>query len=643
MNKENLKGKRFIALVRCSTPGQADTSLDAQEQLAIDFGQRHGMIHVDTVAAAGVTGSVPGVRDDLAELLQRKKERDDFDALVLYDSSRLTRGGVAHGLATEYEFRRAGVQVLFARDSLPGGEMGDAMRGLQYLSAKEWSRMLGATVARGQSAAQREGRAAHCKPPPYGIDRLYVSADGKPRHILRNLADGRQLKLDPQTGAVLETFGRNEKSGAPAHCPRQKTDKVWLVSGDPHDVEIVRAIYRWHFADDWGYPRIAKELNARGEPSPKGRQWCFATIRQILLNPTYRGVGIANRTSCAIYAMRGKGGPVEVQVDEQTLAQGRPPERIRPVDEWFFRDEPALANLLDEPIKAAAAVKQQAHLDTLAAGVGPRRRRDRHRASPYLLKGILRSKPGNLPMTGRTTGPSNGRRRYYVVTRALRTPVRDSIFNRQIPAVPLEAPVVAHLQRVLGAGNHLEALIQSAVAKDVRKAHRGEPYLNARRAERERLKHRLCVALDELDEVGREAARDKLREIQARIRSLDAEIEAAEKAVTSRVDPKELSARAARRLATLADRLHEMPPATVRAVLETFVSSAVVDLETRQVSIELALPPWAELDAALLCLDANSSYKGDNQAQRIVLARLELCRVKRSYVPCDTCRRKRAA
>ena len=46
------------------------------------------------------------------------------------------------------------------------------------------------------------------------MDRLYRALDGKPRYIIRNLTDGTQVKLDPQTREVIERFGSESEDRA---------------------------------------------------------------------------------------------------------------------------------------------------------------------------------------------------------------------------------------------------------------------------------------------------------------------------------------------------------------------------------------------------------------------------------------------
>ena len=70
---------------------------------------------------------------------------------------------------------------------------------------------------RGMAYKIKHGLIAHCKAPPFGIDRLYVNADLKPICIIRNLQDGRQLRLHHETKEVLETYPKEIK-GTEVRC-----------------------------------------------------------------------------------------------------------------------------------------------------------------------------------------------------------------------------------------------------------------------------------------------------------------------------------------------------------------------------------------------------------------------------------------
>src|SRR5579862_4964218 len=104
-----LSGKRYINLVRCSTDQQTETSIPAQLELLNAFGAANQMHHVDDVILDGVSGSKPGNRDDIGELIARKKTKNDFDVLLVQTEDRQTRGGSDHGNWMRYELIRNGI------------------------------------------------------------------------------------------------------------------------------------------------------------------------------------------------------------------------------------------------------------------------------------------------------------------------------------------------------------------------------------------------------------------------------------------------------------------------------------------------------------------------------------------------------
>lgn len=100
-------------------------------------------------------------------------------------------------------------------------------------------------------------------------------------------------------------------------------------------------------------------------------------------------------------------------------------------------------------LRELAAAKQQAHLDAQANGERRKPNRDRHCNTSFFLKGILRSKQGDEPMTGTTTGKSGVPTRYYRVPRAYAYPDGDRILRRMIPAEPIEHAVIEIVRRTL--------------------------------------------------------------------------------------------------------------------------------------------------------------------------------------------------
>src|SRR5687768_2382967 len=207
---DKYRGMRYIRIVRCSTKGQADTSIDDQLALLDVFAREHQMVHVDDLRLEGLSVSMP--RQFIDQLIERKKIRNDFDAILLQDITRLTRSGSKNGAKLEYELEAASIEVIFALENVPEGAFGDIYKSMQYYAARETAKSISTTVTRGAQSALEQQRAAYTKRPPYAVDRLYTAADGTPKYVLRNLADGGQLKLDPKTGAVIDRFPPNSRN-----------------------------------------------------------------------------------------------------------------------------------------------------------------------------------------------------------------------------------------------------------------------------------------------------------------------------------------------------------------------------------------------------------------------------------------------
>ena len=351
MRYPKLQGKRYVSLARCSSDKQIDTSNPDQLNLLDAFANEHEMIYVDAKALDGITGSLPGKRTDIDELIERKRTKNDFDVLLVQDTTRFTRGGISHGNNLEYQLNAAGIEVVFVTDNIVEGDMGGLQKAVLYMSGKQHAKSISLATSRGSMSSLLADRSAHCRLPPYGIDRFYVGPDGTPLHIIRNLTDGSQVKLDPATKAVLGRFGQSSRTGTRQHYIKQKDERIVLVPGAPEAIAAVNLIFRKYHVEGWGYKRIAMELTALNVPAARGNNWSLTAVNQILHNPTYLGLGIANRNSAGIYSVRSPNQPKPSHVDDRTLATCKSlPRKLRPRSEWFERHEKALETFLDADV-----------------------------------------------------------------------------------------------------------------------------------------------------------------------------------------------------------------------------------------------------------------------------------------------------
>lgn len=122
---EALRGKRYIAYARCAARDGAEPKLQDQIRLIRQFGDSLGMQCVGEVRLV-VSGWLPAMRADLRELLARKRERDDFDVLIMEDFARLTRAWPDGAAEIESEFGKCGVRIVYVAEAVADGPPGDA-------------------------------------------------------------------------------------------------------------------------------------------------------------------------------------------------------------------------------------------------------------------------------------------------------------------------------------------------------------------------------------------------------------------------------------------------------------------------------------------------------------------------------------
>jgi hypothetical protein len=141
------------------------------------------------------------------------------------------------------------------------------MKALKRAMAGEYSRELGVKVAAGQKRLAELGF-WQGGPAGYGLCRVLVSPDGK---VKQQLAKGERKSI--------------------------ATDRVILVPGLAHEVDHVQDIFRLFTLKKLGAKAIARDLNRRGIPSPKNRQWTHSVVTTILSHPKYIGCNVFNQTT----------------------------------------------------------------------------------------------------------------------------------------------------------------------------------------------------------------------------------------------------------------------------------------------------------------------------------------------------------
>jgi len=285
--------------LRMSTEHQ-QYSLDNQQARIAAYAERLGFTVVKTYSDEAKSGVGLKRRNGLRQLLQDVMNRDaGYRAILVYDVSRWGRFQDADE-AAHYEFvcKQAGVPVHYCAEPFvnDGGIQNTLMKALKRTMAGEYSRELGVKVLAGlkrlATLGYKQGGV-----PGYGLRRMLVSADGRPKQIL-----------------------------APGERKSIATERVVLVPGPDDEVRVVRRIYQMLLNEGMSVYAIAGELNREGVPYGKSR-WTHHSVQQILSHPKYSGCNVFGRTTQKL-------GTPSVQVPEKEWV--RTPGAFVPVvdEEW---------------------------------------------------------------------------------------------------------------------------------------------------------------------------------------------------------------------------------------------------------------------------------------------------------------------
>lgn len=314
--RPDLYENTYANLLRCSNLSQADTSPEGQKRSNDAYATLNKMIFVTDFYGEGVSGSQTFNREDIEEILAVHKVTP-FDVLLIHDYSRLTRGGVRHGNSVEDRLRKAGIQVVSTTDLIPDSPEGEFLTSAKHYANQLQARGISLAVARGISQSLAKMMRPAASRTPYGLDRLYVGPDEKPRMLVRwNGLVQQWLKPD-----TLEVVGqrikeppqkpiRTGKGQRPLRRPRRTKFKGYMKQGDevgrlvPGSKERMDTLV-WSFTAydiwKWGYHRIIQHLNGNNIPGPGGGRWTLTSIRNVLFNPIYLGLEVRHRWSKALY------------------------------------------------------------------------------------------------------------------------------------------------------------------------------------------------------------------------------------------------------------------------------------------------------------------------------------------------------
>jgi len=226
---------------------------------------------VQTYSDLGKSGLKLANRPGLKALLEEvETRRNSFAVVLVYDVSRWGRFQDADESAYyEYLLKKSGVHVHYCAEPFTndGSVSSVLLKALKRTMAGEFSRELSTKVFAGQRRQVELGfhQGGHAG---YGLRRQLLDLDGKVKEILR-LGQWKSLH----------------------------SDKVILVPGPQHELDIVAGIYRSFINDGMTETEIRNDLNARGVKTAYGKAWMLYDVHKVLSSPKYMGVNIFNRQS----------------------------------------------------------------------------------------------------------------------------------------------------------------------------------------------------------------------------------------------------------------------------------------------------------------------------------------------------------
>jgi len=282
----------------CPAVGYARRSTDMQERSIPDqkacverWAAEHGHRVVRWYVDDAISGTSAKGRTAFERLLRDAENGRDFDAVLVYDISRFSRGGTNETGYYLHRLKMAGVEAVFTAEGIPEGDEGELLQGVKSWQARQYSVKLARDSIRGQLSHLTQQKSRQGSQAPFGYDRQYLAPDGKVLRVLREMPDGGRQELAPD-GTLLRVLPRGER------LPKAKSDIVRLVPGPPERVRTVKQIFEW-CAGGTGIRTIAMRLNAAGIRTPMGRRWEHTSVASILRNPVFKGVLTWNRTTKA--------------------------------------------------------------------------------------------------------------------------------------------------------------------------------------------------------------------------------------------------------------------------------------------------------------------------------------------------------
>ncbi len=531
-----LPSRRAVAYVRRSTDRQ-EQSLDGQRLAISRYADSHGFEIVEWYQDDAISGASVDGREAFKQMLADALSPDrDWRYMLVYDVSRFSRGDIDEAGHFRYQFRQAGVEVVYCNENLTGGDADDLIVGVRQWMAQKYVKDLSVTTIRGQVSHSESG--AWCGgTPPYGYDLFYHNSTGRPYQRVRWLESGDKEIYEPD-GRLIRVLPRGERLNT------SKRDIAKLVPSTPERVAIIKRIFNEYVKLGRGCKSIADHLNRGGIPSPRDgkwsanthSKWSLSTIRAIVRNPAYRGDTVWNRRTFAKFNRVTAGGAKA----RSRIEAGTP--RHNPESDWIVvpgTHEPlVLPTLFHRAQELSRSRARNIGPKNVGAGRGLR--------SPFLLSGLLSCGRCGQNYQGRTINSTKRRKdgskikTLYYACGAWVMKGKSACEKFLLRKGPLEEVILEEIQTRLKAllEGEGERLLRHYIKEEI-SAQGGDPRrdLARVRARDAEIDQKAGVLLEGLSPETKGFIDSKLRELATEKRRLQRRLEELEAAPHEPIDP----------------------------------------------------------------------------------------------------------
>ncbi len=267
-----------------------EQSLADQRKTIETYAQRHGYEVVRWFEDDAISGASLDVRASFKRMLEEAHSQErTWRYILVFDVSRFSRGDLDEAGHLRYQFRQAGIDVIYCNENFTGSDSDELVLGVKQWQARQYIKDLSKVTIRGlvshtQAGSWGGGLA------PYGFDLEYSDGTGRPYQRVRFMPNGEKQVFSVE-GVLVRTVPPRERLST------AKSDRARLVPSAPERVRTVQRIFEMYTDLGMGLRAIASHLNEAGIPSPGcanpkvnlDRTWCLSSVRGILNNSVYTG------------------------------------------------------------------------------------------------------------------------------------------------------------------------------------------------------------------------------------------------------------------------------------------------------------------------------------------------------------------